>query len=505
MKRTNINIINNDHSFNYLIEYSQDSLNRDLDDLMYMSIPYQKRVDIVGDSDYIYYGNDWYSKDNWGEFMESDYITEYMPNSYNRSVIKFNFPEYSPEIYESNIYYMLNINTWINGRYVYLGSKLFRRYDALANDSMIRFESNKYNESIEFAIIDPFDIQYGDNWKDFRINVCGERIDGEGETINNTGAQLCFSLYIVEEDSNGGWIKKVNYNGGQNSINITLQEDDYLMLNQTIKFNESKGLIIQQNIVFNKLYGADLKTYLSETYGINISKMKYALVIKDNNRVYAGIDETGKENIIKEEFTTSTSFDKNDINIKNWDEWSDWENRWNTNVSFASSVTFYDENNNNLLYLVSNEIPITQDIYKYLINDDFETKYIDLSDINMEVKNFNVVNKIINQIVQFDKPDDSKSNIIQPVFFKTRDLQDLIIHPEVTENVCINLDAYKSKVEIFSIQIEGCNFKQIGANGYGIIFKIIGKNLPNKKKSGVYYILNEDGELVTTGKYIYEE
>ena len=39
---------------------------------------------------------------------------------------------------------------------------------------------------------------------------------------------------------------------------------------------------------------------------------------------------------------------------------------------------------------------------------------------------------------------------------------------------------------------------------YGIIFKIVGRELPTDVTSGTYYILNENSELVTTGKYIYE-
>jgi hypothetical protein len=79
----------------------------------------------------------------------------------------------------------------------------------------------------------------------------------------------------------------------------------------------------------------------------------------------------------------------------------------------------------------------------------------------------------------------------------------LTIHPAVTENVCVNLDDYKSKVDTFSLQIENCRFNQIGANQYGIIFKVVGATLPQEATEGTYYILNEDYELVTKGKYKY--
>ena len=99
---------------------------------------------------------------------------------------------------------------------------------------------------------------------------------------------------------------------------------------------------------------------------------------------------------------------------------------------------------------------------------------------------------------------DSKSNIVQPVFFRARDLANIIVHPEVTENICINLDAYKAKVTTFHIKIEGTTFTEIGRTESGVIFKVQGNLLPGKLAGGVYYILDQDANLVTTGKYIYE-
>lgn len=99
---------------------------------------------------------------------------------------------------------------------------------------------------------------------------------------------------------------------------------------------------------------------------------------------------------------------------------------------------------------------------------------------------------------------DSKANIVQPVFFKSRDLANIIIHPEVTENICINLDAYKAKVTTFYIKIEGIVFPEMGRIEAGVIFKVQGNLLPGKTAGGIYYILDQDTNLVTTGKYTYE-
>ena len=65
----------------------------------------------------------------------------------------------------------------------------------------------------------------------------------------------------------------------------------------------------------------------------------------------------------------------------------------------------------------------------------------------------------------------------------------------------INLDKYKSKVNKFILQINNCRFEQIGANSYGILFKIPANTLPIAAATGIYYVLNENMELITTGKY----
>lgn len=125
-----------------------------------------------------------------------------------------------------------------------------------------------------------------------------------------------------------------------------------------------------------------------------------------------------------------------------------------------------------------------------------------LQDMNVIKPKF--ANKTVMEVVEMTAQTDSKSNIIQPVFFRVRDLASIVVHPEVTENICINLDAYKSQVDRFYIKIEGAAFPEIGRTEMGVIFKVKGSSLPKRLTQGVYYILNENTDLVTTGKYIYE-
>lgn len=103
-----------------------------------------------------------------------------------------------------------------------------------------------------------------------------------------------------------------------------------------------------------------------------------------------------------------------------------------------------------------------------------------------------------------DRPDNSKANIIMPVFFKARDTQNVIIHPAVTEVIALNLDMFKSKVSTFILQVEGQPFTEIGRSDSGVLFRVVGNMLPNALTEGTYYILNENGDMVTSGHYTYE-
>ena len=117
----------------------------------------------------------------------------------------------------------------------------------------------------------------------------------------------------------------------------------------------------------------------------------------------------------------------------------------------------------------------------------------------MNTNNLNVVNVIENKIVTLERPNEYKSNIIKPIFVKVQETDSIRVHKSVTENICINLDAYKNKVDAFILKIGDTNFYEIGRINSGVIFKVIGSNI--QLDNGIYYILNNEGELVTTGKF----
>jgi hypothetical protein len=202
---------------------------------------------------------------------------------------------------------------------------------------------------------------------------------------------------------------------------------------------------------------------------------------------------------------TYYKFDKDEINKYNFDNGVGWK----SGIYIKGSVNIMNEDNEPVIYLLSNEIPFTEDILKYFIKSDFvddKGKIINnvkLKNVDMNLININVVNKTENEIIKVDNIKDNQNNIYQTIFYRSTDLSDIIIKPVINENICINLDMYKHLVKSFILQIEGIKFTEIGRNKSGIIFKVIGSKLPKKNNTGQYYILNQDSDCITSGKYTY--
>lgn len=265
-------------------------------------------------------------------------------------------------------------------------------------------------------------------------------------------------------------------------------------------------------ISFNEIYNGNLKEYLEETYNIKTGCLKFELVIGNDTDIYGICSSDLIE--IDDNTTLVYSFDKGYIyqandNFKNWVGYKE-------GIYVVASVDIINDDKESIISLLSNRLPLTQNIYSYFINKEFTyfakrgqfniqsiLHSINIDKLDMKLYNINAVNKIINNIVYTQKNDDVKNNIIQPVFFRVAESSEITIHPEVIENICINLDRYKSQVDRFILKVEGVNFHEIGRNSAGSIFKIVGNSLPKNNNSGLYYILSQDEELITSGKYNY--
>ena len=484
--RNCINIKGNDQVFPYIIDYSKGSGNILVSDYKYTIDSINNVIRFYNIDNYIYR-----DKNNWYTSIKSDDKTEYIPEYIQTSTLKVYLPTHSVSTYAKSIKYAVTLNTWINGKKIELGSFIFKPTDTVAIPTgVIKYGNNEYHEYIEFDIIDPYYLIYSDNWNEFRQSICNEK-----SGTNNTGSILYVSLFVVDEYEDS-YAEYNGYSGGFSTFNI-VDDNDYLTLNLSTSLNP---LGFKLDVHINNVYDNFLE-YLSETYDITTKKSNIILdvVIKNKNSIITD-PTTAKIYKATETFGLLTQYiEFNSLNSENliknfFSNWINFEEGW----SLVSSLTIYNDDEEEILSFISNEIPITQEIFSIFTNGG-STKIIDIND--MEIKTYNVVNKIENKIVQIERPNESKANIIQPVFFRVSEAEMLTIHPMVTENISINLDNYKSKVDKFTLQIGDCMFNQIGSNGYGILFKITANSLPTTIVNGTYYILDDNYELVTTGKY----
>lgn len=540
--RNYINIQGNNQVFPYLFEYNPEKAAQVTDNVINWCN--DNGVIRLHESDVKYYRdyNEWYSTDNI-----TNYSNTYIPETTGLSKITVYIPAHPISTYAKGIKYVVTANTWLNGNKIDLGSFMFKPSDTYAAERLIKNGNNEYYECIEFDVIDPFDLLYSEQWKEFRVNVCKENAG-----TNTACSYLTLSMFIVNEYENKYFISN-DWLGGCTSFSVS-NLTDYLSLHLTTNYEPlGFGFGLKYNNVYTGQYS--LMDYLKETYFFDNSstqptlsktnQIAFELVIKNKNSVIIGpqmiycadpsVNRFALEDKRPENFSYYQVMSYENICGSNgnaplrpinpslgyvpsipefFKNWNAFEEGWSlvgSMIIYDDSVLYPDENYDNspmnntnianeIFSITSNEVPITQELFRLFVNGGEKTeKIIDINDMN--INTYNVVNKIENKIVKIERQSDSKSNIIQPVFFRTNELEKLTIHPNVTENISINLDSFKSKVKKFTLQIDNNKFEQIGANTYGILFKIPANTISANVTTGVYYILDENLELVTTGKY----
>lgn len=497
---TNVNIFDGEDYFKYILEYSraenQVEVNVEyVDGLQLCDMQIDDVLFLHDDIKYVKHKNHWHKVDEYNK--QKDYV----PYACDGATLRLYFPTFSVDTYHKGHKYAITASTWICGKHIILGSYIVSRHEALACPKMRGYFNEQYFEYIDLDIIDPLSLMYSDDWSEWRKKICGESNDLE--LINSVGSVLHVTLHPVEE-SEDEYIELDGYIGGQNSINLTTDEKDYLTLeissNTNSPLHDNERPAIDFNLKFNRYYEGSLEEYLLETYGVKNFKVKYELVIADEDNIYVMLNSQELDPTISYKFTKDEISSNNFYNRDGWKE----------GINIAGSVDILDADGNSILYLLSNKIPFSEELLKYYINTDFTDRHnyvinnINLNDVDMNIFNINAVNKTENKIIKIDRGDNNKANIYQTKFYRVTDSARIVIRPEINENICINLDMYKHLVDSFVIQIEGVKFVEIGRLKSGVVFKVFGCRLPKKITSGTYYILNQDHDLVTSGKYIYE-
>lgn len=165
---------------------------------------------------------------------------------------------------------------------------------------------------------------------------------------------------------------------------------------------------------------------------------------------------------------------------------------------FSNDVILTDEtlkfmvnSTNKRLSIFDNNDIVIDNIYD--INEDM--KYCFLDNINCSIKkiddnnNINIINS-----------NNSTKVLYKPIFYKTSDLQNIKIRANVKQNIGINLMEFLTKVETFKLLLGSYEFLEIGRNDGYVLFEINGSKLSGTL-NGVYDILNQDDEYISSGNW----
>lgn len=537
-QQTQINIIRNDKKLHYMAEFhDMGIIDVTHGEYSYMETPEgiqfirnQRLIDNFENNDIcnvIRTVNTWTPETR----IFSNY---YIPRNIQQRQVTLFIPRYSMESFYdkkfgddqemqlSGIKYVITTYIYIAGIKVVLGSYLFDLGSARATNGKVHYKMDDFQLCVDFNIVDPISITYNDEWLGFRKNICMEP-----ENINNTGSVIHIDLDPVIQSSEGDYyIRSSEFMGGITSVPFGKKMIDFLHAN--LEFNGDANITID----FNEVYSGDLNLYLAETYGMwefdedgNIiidngipvpreNVIIFELIIRDKENVYFETSRMLKS--MPEHSICSWTFVKEYIQ-QPWSWYKD-------GLILQGSVEIYDIMNlpeeyrdnpdeirdrlSPVVDVLTNEIPLNKETYKFLVPTDgsmIHDSTINLNLIDMNEYNVSVVNKIQKQVVQINRPEDYKSNIVRPVFIRTEPLGDITIHPAVSENIAVNLNKYKSKVDLFYIRIEGVDFIEIGRTPTSVVFSIDGNLLPNENTEGIAYILDENFKLVIMTHYKYEQ
>ena len=436
------------------------------------------------------------------------------------------WPDYSTEAFGNDIDYRVTIWHWVKSEKVIDVDTLINPVNSVACVPF-RFEGDEYNQiqPINWTI-DPEDnkfIQPQPNKDWYYVSIKPWVINDD---IKYTGEQ---DLDVIGRPDR-------NYIGSQNAFNLLNDFNISLELGLSKPENCTEYSSALPNVFGDKIRicfyrdGEEmaLSTLIDEVKKMYSTRLNNdiditataSIYITDDEHIYAKtaedanmtIDERGRLvcNPPKGEPWRRIEYKSGrDADTGQFKKWLEETNEdvlpeWYESMRIFGWVKFYytDEDGTpiNLIGYKTNVIPVTQTMWVY-----WNVLYKNLRYGDFKMSNFpRTINKTIQQVTNITATTDSKAGIVQPIFVRVRDAASLVIHPAVTENICINLDAYKSAVKKFVLQIEGTSFPEIGRTAGGVIFKVIGNKLNGQLALGTYYILNEESEVVTSGRYQYE-
>lgn len=439
------------------------------------------------------------------------------------NIVRVYLPDMNPSRYSKRINYYISASTRIGRRNIILYSNVISANDFLASERLKTIGQHIYSNYYEFEILSPFELFFNPGYADFRTTYC---YNGPNVTNDSTPI-VTISIYAV--DDMYGDEREYHNSLSFGSGSTILIPDDYSNMNMDVTGVLSfDSLKFKSTLMFNRTIYSSIEEYFLKNYNMNIDFITKELTILDNDNIYRMFQwnhdlrsDINDDDRVDFNITDKAPFDMCD----NSEQWNDYDINIYRQQSFIGWYDFingmyaqcvYKVYSDGIpkMYIKTNRVYITQDEYCFLINNPMT---INLNDITMNVENVKIINKIENNVIQIQRPDDYKNNLIKPVFYKAYSADTIVImrDPNVggslKQYISIELPSNVSPnaIKLFKLRINGQVFTEVARQMNQIIFLInpgvkVDVDLEDALMNEIEYnVMNEDDVTVFYGKVIF--
>lgn len=439
------------------------------------------------------------------------------------NLVRVYMPDMNPSRYNKRLNYYISATTHIGRRNIILYSNVINANDFIASERLHTIGQHIYSNYYEFEILSPFELFFNSGYDDFRRTYCYN-----SQNVTNDSTPIVTIMIYTVDDVYGD--KREYHNslsfGTGSSILIP---DDYSNMNMDItavlSFDKLK---FNSTLRFNRTIYNSVEEYFLKNYNMNINRITKELTILDDDNIYrmfqwnydlrSDINDDDRADF---NITDKTPFDMCD----NSEQWSDYDiniyrqqpfDGWNDFRDGMYTQCIYKVYSDDIpkMYIKSNRVYITQDEYRFIINN---PEIINLNDIDMNVENVKITNRIENNVIQIQRPDDYKTNLIKPVFYKAYSADTIVIMRDskvggmLKQYISIELPSNVSMnaTKLFTLKINGQSFTEVARQMNHIIFLInpgvkadvdVEDALMNETE---YNVSNDDDITVFYGKVIF--
>lgn len=439
------------------------------------------------------------------------------------NIVRVYLPDMNPSRYSKRINYYISASTRIGRRNIILYSNVISANDFIASERLRTIGQHIYSNYYEFEILSPFELFFNPGYADFRTTYCYS----SPNVTNDSTPIVTISIYAV--DDMYGDEREYHNSLSFGSGSTILIPDDYSNMNMDVTGVLSfDSLKFKSTLKFNRTIYSSIEDYFSKNYNMNINLITKELSILDDDNIYRMFQwnhdlrsDINDDNRADFNITDKTPFDMCD----NSEQWNDYDiniyrqppfDGWDDfrNGMYAQCIYKVYSDDIPKMYIKSNRVYITQDEYRFIINN---PEIINLNDITMNVENVKIINKIKNNVIQIQRPDDYKNNLIKPVFYKAYSADTIVImrDPNVggslKQYISIELPSNVSAnaIKLFKLRINGQVFTEVARQMNQIIFIInpgvkVDVDLENALMNEIEYnVMNEDDVTVFYGKVIF--